>query len=118
LPAGCGWRTAVFAFFGSGDPTGQEAIEAFAAASAQYDAMIVRGDEIVDPLHRDTRWFGQKRLGRTPREFATNADYLRRVKQEYDRDGAASELIDAVESLDPGPAWRGVTWPWTVQDLL
>jgi hypothetical protein len=117
---GCGLRLAEgrFRFFGSGDPTGHEAIEAFAAASAQYDAMIVRGNEIVDPLHRDARWFGQKRLGRTPREFAANADYLRRVKQEYDIDGVASALIDVVEALEPGPAWRGVTWPWAVQDLL
>jgi hypothetical protein len=116
----CGLRLAEgrFRFFGSGDPTAQQAIEAFAAASAQYDAMIVRGDEIVDPLHRDARWFGQKRLGRTPREFATNTDYLRRVRQEYDTDGRSGALIDVVESIEPGPAWREVTWPWAVQDFL
>ena len=74
----CGLRLADgrFRFFGSGDPSGQPAIEAFAAASVQYDAAIVRGGEIVDPLHRDGQWFGEKRLGRMPREFATNADYL------------------------------------------
>ena len=115
----CGLRLADgrFRFFGSGDPTGQDAIEAFAAASTQYDAMIVRGNEIVDPLHRDARWFGQKRLGRTPREFATNTDYLRQVRQEYDTDGVAGAIIDTVESLEPGPAWREVAWPWAVQDL-
>jgi hypothetical protein len=43
-----------------------------------------------------------------PREFATNADYLRRVKQEYG-DG---ELIDLMESIVPGPGWRDVVWPW------
>jgi hypothetical protein len=116
----CGLRLAGgrFRFFGSGDPAGQEAIEAFAAASAQYDAMIVRGDEIVDPLHRDRCWFAQKRLGRMPREFATNDDYLRRVKQQYDRDGVASTLIDQVESLAPGPEWRGVRWPWAPDSML
>jgi len=77
----------------------------------------VRGNEIVDPLHRDARWFGQKRLGRTPREFATNTDYLRQVRQEYDTDGVAGAIIDTVESLEPGPAWREVAWPWAVQDL-
>jgi hypothetical protein len=116
----CGLRLAEgrFRFFGSGDPTGQDAIEAFAAASTQYDAMIVRGNEIVDPLHRDAHWFGQKRLGRTPREFATNADYLRQVKREYDTDGVAGAIIDTVEAIATGPAWRAVSWPWAVQDLL
>jgi hypothetical protein len=106
----CGLRLADgrFRFFGSGDPAGQPAIEAFAAASVQYDAMIVRGGEIVDPLHRDAQWFGAKRLGRTPREFASNEDYLRRVKQEYGN----AELIDLVESTEPGAGWRDVTWPW------
>jgi len=106
----CGLRLAEgrFRFFGSGDPAGQPAIEAFAAASVQYDATIVRGGEIVDPLHRDRQWFGAKRLGRTPREFASNEDYLRRVKQEYGN----AELIDLVESIEPGPAWRDVAWPW------
>lgn len=106
----------LFRFFGSGDPADQEAIEAFAAASAQYDAMIVRGGEIVDPLHRDRQWFAAKRLGRMPRECATNAEYLRQVKQAYDPDGAAGKLIDLVESLEPGPAWREAAWPWTAQD--
>ena len=103
----CGLRLADgrFRFFGSGDPSG---FEDFAIASVQYDSMIVRGDEIVDPLHRDRQWFGAKRLGRTPREFTTNDDYLRRVKQEYGN----AELIDLVESLNPGPAWRDVKWPW------
>ena len=106
----CGLRLADgrFRFFGSGDPAGQPAIEAFAAASVQYDAMIVRGGEIVDPLHRDRQWFGTKRMGRTPREFASNKDYLQRVKQEYGN----AELIDLVESIKPGPAWRDVRWPW------
>ena len=106
----CGLRLAEgrFRFFGSGDPAGQPAIEAFAAASVQYDAMIVRGGEIVDPLHRDRQWFGAKRMGRTPREFASNKDYLQRVKQEYGN----AELIDLVESIKPGPAWRDVRWPW------
>ena len=56
----CGLRLAEgrFRFFGSGDPAGQPAIEAFAAASVQYDATIVRDGEIVDPLHRDRQWFG------------------------------------------------------------
>ncbi|MGA2579121.1 MAG: hypothetical protein ABSH24_24175 [Bryobacteraceae bacterium] len=106
----CGLRLAEgrFRFFGSGDPMGQPAIEAFAAASVQYDAAIVRGGLIVDPLHRDRQWFGEKRLGRMPREFASNADYLRRVKQEYGN----GELIDLVESIEPGPEWRDVQWPW------
>jgi hypothetical protein len=109
----CGLRLAEgrFRFFGSGDPTGQQAVEAFAAASAQYDAMIVRGDQIVDPLHRDAHWFGAKRLARMPREFASNEHYLRRVKQEYGH----ADLIDQVESVGPGPAWRDVTWPWMVK---
>jgi hypothetical protein len=106
----CGLRLAEgrFRFFGSGDPSGQPAIEAFAAASVQYDAMIVRGGEIVDPLHRDALWFGAKRLGRMPREFTSNDDYLRRVKQAYGN----AELIDLVESIKPGPEWRNVAWPW------
>ncbi|HUE03474.1 MAG TPA: ElyC/SanA/YdcF family protein [Bryobacteraceae bacterium] len=106
----CGLRLAEgrFRFFGSGDPAGQPAIEAFAAASVQYDAMIVRAGEIVDPLHRDGEWFAAKRLGRMPREFGTNGDYLRRVKQEYGQ----AELIDLVESIEPGPGWRDLKWPW------
>ncbi|HXM43131.1 MAG TPA: hypothetical protein VN924_17980 [Bryobacteraceae bacterium] len=106
----CGLRLAEgrFRFFGSGDPAGQPAIEAFAAASVQYDATIVRGGEIVDPLHRDALLFGAKRLGRTPREFAGNADYLRRVKQEYGN----AELMELVESIAPGAGWRDVEWPW------
>jgi len=103
----CGLRLAEgrFRFFGSGDPTG---FEDFAIASVQYDSMIVHNGEIVDPLQRDPQWFGAKRLGRTPREFASNDDYLRRVKQEYGN----TDLIDLVESLNPGPAWRDVQWPW------
>ena len=106
----CGLRLAEgrFRFFGSGDPAGQPAIEAFAAASVQYDAMIVRGGEIVDPLHRDAQWFGAKRLGRMPREFGSNADYMRRVKQEYGN----AELIELVEAVEPGAGWRDVAWPW------
>jgi hypothetical protein len=106
----CGLRLAEgrFRFFGSGDPEGQAAIEAFAAASVQYDGMIVRGGDIVDPLHRDRDWFGVKRLGRTPREFATNEDYISRVKREYGNGG----LIDALESIEPGPGWREAVWPW------
>jgi len=103
----CGLRLADsrFRFFGSGDPTG---FEDFAIASVEYDAMIVRHGEIVDPLQRDPQWFGAKRLGRTPTEFPTNEDYLNRVKQEYGR----ADLIDLIESIKPGPAWRDVHWPW------
>jgi hypothetical protein len=103
----CGLRLSDgrFQFFGSGDPAG---FEDFAVASVQYDDMIVRNGEIVDPLHRHPQWFGAKRLSRTPREFATNAGYLQRVKQEY----GSSVLIDLVESIQPGPAWRDVQWPW------
>jgi hypothetical protein len=103
----CGLRLAEgrFRFFGSGDPSG---FEDFAVASVQYDSMIVRGGEIVDPLHRDAQWFATKRRARTPREFKSNADYLQRVKQEY---GHAA-LIDLVESIEPGPAWRDVAWPF------
>ncbi len=106
----CGLRLAEgrFRFYGSGDPAGQPGIEEFAIASVRYDATIVRGGEIVDPLHRDNEWFGAKRMGRTPREFATNAAYLERVKQQY----GWSDLIDLVESIEPGPAWRDVKWPW------
>ncbi len=106
----CGLQLAEgrFRFFGSGDPAGQPAIEAFAAASVQYDAMIVRGGKIVDPLHRDRRWFGEKRMGRTPREFVSNADYLGSVKIEYGN----AELVELVESIVPGPGWRDVKWPW------
>jgi hypothetical protein len=76
----CGLRLAEgrFRFYGSGDPSG---FEEFAIASVQYDDMIVRGGEIVDPLHRDRDWFGVKRLGRMPREFASNADYLAGIRQ-------------------------------------
>jgi hypothetical protein len=105
-----------FRFFGSGDPADQGEMEAFAAASAEYDARIVRGGEIADPLHRDAQWFAAKRLGRMPRECGSNAEYLRLVKQAYDTDGAAARLIDLVESLEPGPAWRDVRWPWMDQD--
>lgn len=106
----CGLRLAEgrFRFYGSGDPSGQPAIEAFATASVQYDSMIVRAGQIVDPLHRDPQWFAPKRMGRTPREFAGNHEYLARVKQEY----GCADLIDAVESLAPGPGWRGIAWPW------
>lgn len=114
----CGLRLAEgrFRFYGSGDPANQNAVEIFAAASAQYDAMIVRGGEIVDPLHRDREWFGAKRLGRLPPEFADNREYLAGVKQAYRRDGAAARLIELVESLAPGPAWRDVRWPWMDHD--
>jgi hypothetical protein len=103
----CGLRLAEdrFRFFGSGDPSG---IEEFAIASVLYDAMIVRNGEIVDPLHRDKQWFAAKRMGRTPREFVTNEDYLIRVKQEYGH----ADLIGQVESIEPGPQWRDVNWPW------
>jgi hypothetical protein len=49
----CGLRLAEgrFRFFGSGDPACQQAIEVFAAASAQYDSMIVRGGEIARISH-------------------------------------------------------------------
>jgi len=106
----CGLRLAEgrFRFFGSGDPAGHQAIEDFAVASVQYDAMIVQGGEIVDPLHRDAAWFAAKRRTRTPREFASNAEYLERVKQEYGH----QELIDRIESTAPGPAWRTIAWPW------
>jgi len=99
----CGRRLAEgrFRFFGSGDPAEQPAIEAFAAASVQYDSMIVRGGQIVDPLHRDRAWFAAKRLGRMPRELSSNQEYMWRVRQEYGN----AELIDLVESLSP--AQRG-----------
>ncbi len=87
---------------------GQPAIEAFAAASVQYDAMIVRGGEIVDPLHRDAEWFAAKRMGRTPREFPNNEAYLAEVKKVYGN----ADLIDQVESVQPGPGWRDIRWPW------
>ncbi len=110
----CGLRLAEgrFRFYGSGDPASQDAVEAFAAAGVQYDSMIVRGGEIMDPLHRDRQWFAEKRLGRMPREFSSNSDYLRCVKQEYGAFRGASELIDLVESIEPGPAWRAIAWPW------
>jgi hypothetical protein len=113
----CGLRLAGgrFRFYGSGDPSGQAAIEAFAAASTQYDAIIVRNGEIVDPLHREQQWFAAKRLGRMPREFRDNREYLRRVKEEYDADGTVQGLIDQVEAIEPGPAWRDVMWPWDSQ---
>jgi hypothetical protein len=103
----CGLRLAEarFRFYGSGDPSG---FEEFAIASVQYDDMIVRGGEIVDPLHRNREWFGAKRLGRMPREFASNVEYLARVKQEYGN----ADLIDLVESIEPSAAWRDVPWPW------
>jgi hypothetical protein len=94
-----------FRFFGSGDPSG---FEDFAVASVQYDAMIVREGQIVDPLHRDANWFAPKRRARTPREFPTSAVYLARVKKEY----GCADLIDQVESLGPGPQWRDLCWPW------
>ncbi|MFN7998524.1 MAG: ElyC/SanA/YdcF family protein [Bryobacteraceae bacterium] len=97
-----------FTFYGSGDPSNPKGIEAFATASVQYDATIVRDGEIVDPLHRDPRYFAAKRLGRMPVSFPANSAYLARVKQEY---GHAA-LLDHVESLTPGPAWRHVPWPW------
>jgi hypothetical protein len=103
----CGLQLAEgrFRFFGSGDPSG---FEEFSIASVQYDDMIVRGGEIVDPLHRDPQWFAPKRIGRTPREFGSNAEYIECVKREY----GCPELIDAVESISPGPAWRSMQWPW------
>jgi len=113
----CGLRLADgrFRFYGSGDPSGQAAIEAFAAASTQYDAMIVRNGEIVDPLHRDQQWFAAKRLGRMPCAFRDNREYLKRVKEEYDNDGTVNRLIDQVESIKPGPVWRDIVWPWNSQ---
>jgi hypothetical protein len=108
IACGLGLAEGRFRFFGSGDPAAQQAIEDFAVASVRYDAMIVREGEIMDPLHRDAGWFGAKRLARMPREFRSNAEYLDRVKQEY----GCAELIDRVESIEPGPAWRGVVWPW------
>jgi hypothetical protein len=106
----CGLRLAEgrFEFYGSGNPASQQAVEAFAAASAEYDGRIVRGGEIVDPLHRDRAWFGEKRLGRMPRAFANDGAYLEAVKREY----GCAQLIDIVESLKPGPGWRDVAWPW------
>jgi len=102
----CGLRLdGRFRFFGSGDPA---SFAEFAVASVQYDDRIVEDGEIVDPLQRDAHWFGAKRMGRTPREFSSNADYLRRVKQEYGH----ADLIDQVEALAPGPGWRDLRWPW------
>ena len=99
-----------FRFYGSGDPCGQQAVETLAAASVQYEARIVRDGEILDPLHRDARFFAAKRTGRTPNEFLSNAEYLQRVKHEY---GNAA-LIEQVEALAPGPAWREINWPWSI----
>jgi len=109
IACGLGLNGSRFRFYGSGDPA---SFEEFAIAGVEYDAMIVRGGEIVDPLHRDRQWFAAKRLGRMPREFAGNADYLARVKQEY----GCAELIDRVEAVEPGPAWRTIAWPWRLQD--
>lgn len=108
IACGLGLADGRFRFFGSGDPVSQPAVEAFAAASVKYDSMIVQNGQIVDPLHRDAQWFAAKRLGRTPREFAGNDAYLREVKREYGH----SDLIDRVESIQPGAAWRDVLWPW------
>ncbi len=108
IACGLGLADARFRFFGSGDPVAQQPIEDFAIASVQYDAMIVRNGEIVDPLHRDPQWFQPKRMGRTPPVFRSNAEYLARVKQEYGQ----TKLIDEVESTAPGPAWRTIAWPW------
>jgi hypothetical protein len=121
IACGLGLAEGRFRFYGSGDPSGHAAIEALATASAQYDGMIVDGGEIVDPLHRGSGCFTSKRLGRMPREFAGNRDYLRRVKQEYDAEfdavtgqqGVVGRVIDCVESLEPGPAWREIAWPWS-----
>jgi hypothetical protein len=107
IACGLGLAGGQFRFYGSGDPSG---FEEFAVASVQYDAMIVRDGEIVDPLHRDPQWFAAKRLGRMPPEFSTQAEYLCRVKQEYGN----ADLIDQVESIAPGPAWRSIVWPWTL----
>jgi DUF218 domain len=108
IACGLGLAEGRFRFFGSGDPAAQQAVEDFAVASVQYDGMIVRAGQIVDPLHRDPAWFVPKRQGRTPRDFPDNAAYLARVKQEY----GCADLINAVESIQPGPAWREITWPW------
>lgn len=105
IACGLGLADGRFRFFGSGDPSG---FEEFAIAGVQYDGMIVRNGEIVDPLHRDAQWFAAKRLRRMPHEFATNGEYLARVKQEYGQ----GELIDQVELLAPGPGWREIVWPW------
>jgi len=100
----CGLRLNQFRFYGSGDPV---SFEQFAIASVEYDSMIVRGGEIIDPLQRDPQWFAAKRLGRTPNEFSAS-DYLEHVKQEYGH----ADLIDQVEATQPGPAWRDISWPW------
>jgi len=106
IACGLGLAGERFRFYGSGDATG---FEQFAIANVQYDAAIVRDGEIIDPLHRDPRAFAAKRLARTPPEFAGNAAYLDLVKREY----GAADLIDRVESIQPGPAWRDIAWPWS-----
>ena len=110
----CGLRLADgrFRFFGSGDPCGAPVIEDLAAGSVKYDAAIVRDGEIIDPLHRNAHSFAAKRAKRTPHEFATNAAYLERVKQEY----GSVQLMDAIELLQPGLAWREINWPWSEHD--
>ena len=105
IACGLGLTDGRFRFFGSGDPS---EFEEFAIAGVQYDGMIVRNGEIIDPLHRDAHWFATKRLGRMPGGFATNAQYLTHVKKEYGH----AELIDRVESLVPGSGWREIVWPW------
>ncbi len=112
-----------FLFYGSGDPVLQSTLETIAIANARYDAAIVncaQRAEIIDPLHRDEKEFGSKRIRRMSSDIPTNRSYLDRVKEAYDRDfdptagaqGIVGRLIDAVETVKPGPDWRKVEWPW------
>jgi len=112
-----------FFFYGSGDPVSESTMRTVAAANSKYDAAIVRvagKPEIIDPLHRDDKEFGTKRIGRMRPEIATNDEYLRQVKAAYDQrfeeaassQGVVGHLIDAVERLQPGLGWESITWPW------
>lgn len=113
-----------FIFYGSGDPDTQKTIEIVSAANAKYDASIVDvikpEPEILDPLHRDPKEFGEKRSKRMPAEFKDNTDYLKQVKTTYDKDfnpgtgeqDVVGNAIDMVEDIMPARSWREVKWPW------
>jgi len=104
-----------FRFHGSGDPYGQKTLETIVADNAKYDASIVWAKtkpELLDPLHRDPKDFGEKRLGRMPSGENNNA-YLNDVKRTYDSSfattgqrGEVGIVIDMVEDITPGPGWR------------
>lgn len=105
----CGLRLGEgrFQFHGDGVPDNQLALERASQAAAEYEQHIVYGGAIADPLHRGPL-FVEKRARRTPPSFADNAAYLDAVKAAYGHD----PLLDAVERVQPGPAWRDLRWPW------